>query len=630
MFIGMATCLTSLVVPFQLAWAADQVQVTADNLNIRSGPGTNYSIVTSVSQPAKLTVVSKQNSWTKVKLPNGKDGWVINTHVKDVPSVKYVKSTADQLNIRKEPNTTSQIVQVINKNGTYQELKKQGDWTQLKLSDKTMGWANTKFLQSTAAPATPQQKPAVPEPKPNTNTTTKPDTTSKPTTVTPPTTGSIASQNPPANSLGTVNIATTTSVYIEPNSNAMLLGQLSSGDQVYKYAESNGWVQILYNGYIGWIVNPSPAETSQDQPPGIQTLPGYPESTLPATVTVNGDNVNIRSQANMESQVVSKVNKGTVLTVVSKSNDWYQITLPNGATGWVAGWLVNKPSTPSDIYVDPNETANHNNSGALIPAQTGFNIKIKTSNTNLRIAPDINAQVVGTVQPGEVYPVVKTEGEWYQIRLKDNSTAYIASWVVEKDSPEFKNLPPLTGNEARGKIVVVDAGHGGTQNGASGSTYGSKEKELNLAIAQLLQQKLEAAGAQVIMTRAGDQTLSLQSRVDVAVQNNADLFISVHHNTHSNSATNGTIMFYYEKGKSQDFAKLTQIEMVNTTQLKDLNARFGDFHVIRENPKPSLLAEIGFISNPEEEAKLRQPQLQESAAEGLFRGILRYFQVYPQ
>src|SRR5699024_4678513 len=109
--------------------------------------------------------------------------------------------------------------------------------------------------------------------------------------------------------------------------------------------------------------------------------------------------------------------------------------------------------------------------------------KVINEGTNIRSGPGTQFEPVGTVQAGESYSVIKTEGDWYQIRLKDNSTAYIASWVVQNESTDIANLHPLTGNEARGKLIVIDPGHGGTDSGAVGTTYKTFEKEVNLQVA---------------------------------------------------------------------------------------------------------------------------------------------------
>lgn len=624
MIIGLATCLTSLVAPFQMAWAANQVQVTADNLNIRSGPGTNYQLVSSVPKSTKLTVISKKDKWVQVKLPNGKQGWGINTYLQEIkaapqpPKVIYLKSTVDMLNIRTAPNSDAQIIQVMDKTKSYKMIKKEGIWAQIQVSDKVTGWINAKFVQHATPPATSAPLPGTTAPA-----VTTPDQSNQPANVLPPVEPTV---QPPSTS--SIKISVVTNVYAEPNVAAMIIGQLSAGDQVSKYSESNGWDQILYNGTTAWIANPTAPKTGQITPPPTQPNPASSSST----VKVTANNVNIRSQANTTSQVLTQVNNGVVLPVLSQSNNWFQVKTPDGKTGWIASWLVTKSTVapPTLGVVDPNEHKNQNSLQPSVPSnQSELKIKVLNEGTNVRSGPGTEYEPVGTVQPGESYSVIKTEGDWYQIRLKDNSTAYIASWVVQKESTDIANLPPLTGNEARGKLIVVDPGHGGTDSGAVGTTYKTFEKEINLQVALKLKQRLEASGARVIMTRSDDTTLTLEQRVQFAVQNNADMFVSVHHNTHPNAATNGTIIFYYHKGKSMELAQLTQNEIVATTQYKDLTSRFGDFHVIRENPKPAILAEIGFMTNPQEEANLRDDQHQQNAAEGLFRGVLRYFQVYP-
>ncbi|TGU46149.1 stage II sporulation protein P, partial [Mesorhizobium sp. M00.F.Ca.ET.186.01.1.1] len=94
--------------------------------------------------------------------------WVNNKYVKmlEIPQIKYVKSNVDMLNVRAEPNATSQIVQIIDKNGVFLQMKKQGEWAQLKLSDQASGWVNARFLVETTAPAPKPAPTPVPTPTP--------------------------------------------------------------------------------------------------------------------------------------------------------------------------------------------------------------------------------------------------------------------------------------------------------------------------------------------------------------------------------------------------------------------------------------------------------------------------------
>ena len=101
----------------------------------------------------------------------------------------------------------------------------------------------------------------------------------------------------------------------------------------------------------------------------------------------------------------------------------------------------------------------------------------------------------------------------------------------------------------KGKTIVVDAGHGYQDGGASANNL--QEKELTLAIALKLRDNLKAAGATVIMTRSTDKYLTLAQRVSVANNANADLFFSVHANSSTNPAGHGMETYYYDTGNTR-------------------------------------------------------------------------------
>lgn len=182
-----------------------------------------------------------------------------------------------------------------------------------------------------------------------------------------------------------------------------------------------------------------------------------------------------------------------------------------------------------------------------------------------------------------------------------------------------------------GKTVVLDPGHGGAQAGAF--YYGVREADVNLAIALKLRDKLAAAGARVVMTRATDQLAAppriaiaaeLQARVDIAKAVDADIFVSVHSNAHDKEETNGAITFY-APGRPTDLARAIQEGLILETGAVNKGVRPANFYVLRNSDIPAVLVEVGFMSNRTECSRLADPAYQEEAASGIFKGIVRYF-----
>lgn len=586
--------LSLFVLPCTVLAAAGSVQVTVDKLNVRSGPSLNDPVLTTVTKNTVLPVISEQANWVKVKLPNGQEGWLASWMVKSIPTAaaqKKLTSKVTNLNIRSGPSQTFPVVANINPGQAYPVLQRSGEWVQIQLSGDKKGWAAGWLVTESGGTATTPVKEPV----------TAPTTPSQTPVQTPASAPALVTQQG-----GMVTVHHSPYIYPEPNSSLTAIGQLSPGMTVKQLSEQSGWINIDIDGVIGWI------SKTEKAPPPLTVTPQTPSQTTPPATspsanengigkaTVTSSMVNLRSQPTTDSELISTQSQGASLTLLEQQGDWYRVKTSEGNEGWVAGWLikVEQAAIPTEAFVT-----------------------ILNPDTNVRSGPGTTYDIVSRVQAGERYAIVKKEDDWFRIKLKDGSTGYIAGWLVSADGTE--NV--VKGNELVNKVIVVDAGHGGDDNGATGSSFSTLEKTINLQVSLLLKNKLEAAGAKVIMTRSDDRKLTLQDRVDVAINNNADIFVSIHHNTHPNSLTNGTIVFYYNQGKSSQLASLVQSEVVRSTSYKDLNARFGNYFVLRENPVVSILAEIGFLSNYQEELRLRSSKQQELAADGLYKGILRYF-----
>lgn len=204
---------------------------------------------------------------------------------------------------------------------------------------------------------------------------------------------------------------------------------------------------------------------------------------------------------------------------------------------------------------------------------------------------------------------------------------------------KITTLPPTSGstgsvlNEGvlKGKVIVVDPGHGGSNPGAVGND--TRESDNNLAVGLKLRDKLVQSGAKVILTRDSDRNVAskgsslgqeLQARVDIAEQNNADLFISVHTNSNPDSNIDGAMTFYHG-GDSAALATAVQKALIKQTGAVDKGTSTATFYVLRNTTMPRVLIEMGFISNPAEAARLNDNSYRNNIAHGIYSGIVEYF-----
>lgn len=174
-------------------------------------------------------------------------------------------------------------------------------------------------------------------------------------------------------------------------------------------------------------------------------------------------------------------------------------------------------------------------------------------------------------------------------------------------------------------VIVLDAGHGGKDEGATGYS-GILEKEINLHTTKLLKKRLEKYGAKVFLTRDDDTFLTLSKRIQFTKKMDADLFISIHYNSSPSTKPEGITTFYYDEQKDKLLATEIHNHILSKVKNLDRGVLFGDYHVLRENTIPSILLELGFISNKTEEKQILSDDFQHNISTTITEAITTYFQ----
>lgn len=187
------------------------------------------------------------------------------------------------------------------------------------------------------------------------------------------------------------------------------------------------------------------------------------------------------------------------------------------------------------------------------------------------------------------------------------------------------------------KTIVIDAGHGGFDGGAVGKS-GTYEKDINLAIALQLKELLQKEGANVVMTREDDSPVAhtkyedMEKRAQIIKDSACVAMISIHQNIYEDSDVNGPQVFYYKDGtKAMSLAKSVQEEL---NALKAVNkkreAKTGDYKVLRAGNSPNIIAECGFISNYDDEKRLKDPAHQKEIAQAIKNGLAKYIEKHDE
>ncbi|HRE94455.1 MAG TPA: N-acetylmuramoyl-L-alanine amidase [Fimbriimonadaceae bacterium] len=211
--------------------------------------------------------------------------------------------------------------------------------------------------------------------------------------------------------------------------------------------------------------------------------------------------------------------------------------------------------------------------------------------------------------------------------------AYAFSASVSGQTVTLRLIKPSGSNGSlAGKVIVIDAGHGGRDPGATAAQV--NEKTNALKVAQQAAKALTEAGASVILTRNDDRFIPLTERSEIANRSNADLFISIHFN--SNTVANsrsGSIMFHHKQSPLGILlANLMAEEIGKVSGLPNLGVRSDQtiydsgFAVLRLSKMPAALLELAFINHSRDRSRLQQPEFHSSVAKAITLAVKRYYQ----
>lgn len=313
---------------------------------------------------------------------------------------------------------------------------------------------------------------------------------------------------------------------------------------------------------------------------------------------------------------------------------------------------------------------------AALPQGQGFIKEFRMAdrgNGTLRIVFDVTAAVAArsfTVDPnGE-------QGHRLVVDLLPPSGA--ASAVVASKPAEAKAVTPALNvvksvdvTQGRDLIIAIDPGHGGTDPGAIGRK-GTREKDVTLAISRRLKQLIDAEpGMRAVLTRDEDQFVQLRDRIVRATKQKADLFISVHADSVHDHNVSGSSVYVLSSGRATNEAARMLADRENAADLMggvsledkdtmlasvlldlsqgasmsasieaadkvlgqldrignvlDRGVKHASLKVLTSPDMPSMLVETAFISNPREEARLKDPAHQQKLAEAILAGVRTYF-----
>lgn len=596
-------------------------------LNVRSGPATSHSRIATVSQGTVLPVLSERTGWAQVSLRSGQTGWIAAEFVtlRNQQPNQWARVTVAALNVRSGPAATFDRIGSLTMGTVLPILHSQGNWQQLRLASGQTGWV---FSAHVAVSATNPNSTGIPPASPTTPVPTVPVPAPSPSLNLNQRNGTVNHFSLPVRSGpdATFNAITT----LPPQTQVTILQTQGRWHQVRLATDQVGWVFAQYIAINSATPtplptpNPNPTPTPLPNPSPTPTPTPAPVAN-PQTGTVTMAALPLRSGPAVTFNAITTLGINSQLTIMQTQGNWHEVRLSDGLLGWVfAQHITINPPAP---ILSPISNQPETELPETGQATTQRLARVTVNALNLRSNPSTEAERITLLPLGTLAEVLTESGEWIQIRLSSGQIGWVFAEFVLVFNRQA--APPATGisTSLAGQVIVIDPGHGGSP-GAVGPT-GLLEKEVVLDVSLRVAHMLRQAGATVILTRDNDSNVSLTQRVEIAAAANAHIFVSIHANAHTNSAIGGTETYFFQHSAtapaSRILAEYLQKELVRALGLRDIGVKHGNFHVIRETAMPSVLLELAFISNAQEEALMRTNDFRQNSADAIFRGIEAYF-----
>lgn len=318
-----------------------------------------------------------------------------------------------------------------------------------------------------------------------------------------------------------------------------------------------------------------------------------------------------------------KINASTNLINITFTNPIvYSLKRENGFINMTIYNLANFNTTSFNELSAANKTGFNAKQLGANKYKLSFPVKAQTLTDCYESLNATQLRFVFTTKPtaiikkdNEDEEKVRPQGDIKPIKIDKNS-------LTKQKPAKLSKKQQAILNKVKNKIIILDPGHGGNDTGAMRGNV--LEKDLTLSIALKVKQELKEMGFKnVIMTRAVDKTLSLADRVEIANNNNADIFVSIHINSSVKSEVNGIETHYYSE-RGCEVAKVIHKEMISNVSAADRGLFKSKFYVINHTEAPAVLLELGFISNEQERTSLMSDTRQFASAKAIADGIYDY------
>ncbi len=392
---------------------------------------------------------------------------------------------------------------------------------------------------------------------------------------------------------------TSVKLYQEPNTQQFPIAEVKKGEFVLVLKKVNDeWFQVQFHQQVAWMPTKDVLLT--------HLMIGHSSGA-----------VSLYKEANTQSQVVTSIPYGQLFYLLDDQQSNFSKVSYNGQEGYVDNNQLN-------YAVDYMNELYKLQAGLPQTLDAKKMISTKLKETPLYETADTFSKRVSTVNAGTIFNYEDRENDFYKVTIGNGKKAYIPYWLVNANFATIESDSQIPQGIEHAKIVI-DPGHGGDDPGAVVTFSEKHEADHTLTTALLLKKELENLGATVILTRESDKSVSLENRAQLSNREKANAFISLHFDSGPNSNASGTTGYYFTS-TSENLAQTVNKYIARNLTLKSQGTKFQNFLVLRENKQPSILLELGYLNNPDDNKLIESSEYQENIAKSIASALKEYFQ----
>ena len=392
---------------------------------------------------------------------------------------------------------------------------------------------------------------------------------------------------------------TSVKLYQEPNTQQFPIAEVKKGEFVLVLKKVNDeWFQVQFHQQVAWMPTKDVLLT--------HLMIGHSSGA-----------VSLYKEANNQSQVVTSIPYGQLFYLLDDQQSNFSKVSYNGQEGFVDNNQLN-------YAVDHMNELYKLQAGLPQTLDAKKMISTKLKETPLYETADTFSKRISTVNAGTIFNYEDRENDFYKVTIGNGKKAYIPYWLVNANFATIESDSQLPQGIEHAKIVI-DPGHGGDDPGAVVTFSEKHEADHTLTTALLLKKELENLGATVILTRESDKSVSLENRAQLSNREKANAFISLHFDSGPNSNASGTTGYYFTS-TSENLAQTVNKYIARNLTLKSQGTKFQNFLVLRENKQPSILLELGYLNNPDDNKLIESTEYQENIAKSIASALKEYFQ----